>query len=219
MRAPWRSWTAAAGLLAHELFSQVDLHRAYGGVVPELASRDHVRRLLPLIAHVLGKAATAARTSIDGVAYTAGPGPDRGAADRGGAGPQPRLRLGGALASGCTTWRDTCWRRSWSPSRRPSRTWRCWCPAATPSYRSVGHRRATACSGRAATMPPGRPSTRPRSCSGCRTRAARSSRELAAHGRAGRLQVPAPDARSAGTGVQLLGTEDRGAARGAQAGR
>ena len=38
-----------AGLLAHELFSQVDLHRAYGGVVPELASRDHVRRLLPLV--------------------------------------------------------------------------------------------------------------------------------------------------------------------------
>ena len=40
----------AGGLLAHELFSQIELHRVYGGVVPELASRDHVRRLLPLVA-------------------------------------------------------------------------------------------------------------------------------------------------------------------------
>ena len=62
-----------AGLLAHELFSQVDLHRAYGGVVPELASRDHVRRLLPLIRTVLGKASIAP-AEIQGVAYTAGPG-------------------------------------------------------------------------------------------------------------------------------------------------
>ena len=47
---------ARAGLLAHELFSQVDLHRAYGGVVPELASRDHVRRLLPLVERALEQA-------------------------------------------------------------------------------------------------------------------------------------------------------------------
>ena len=62
-----------AGLLAHELFSQVELHRAYGGVVPELASRDHVRRLLPLIRTVLDKASIAP-AEIQGVAYTAGPG-------------------------------------------------------------------------------------------------------------------------------------------------
>ena len=62
-----------AGLLAHELFSQVQLHRAYGGVVPELASRDHVRRLLPLVRAALEQAATAPG-DIDGVAYTAGPG-------------------------------------------------------------------------------------------------------------------------------------------------
>ena len=43
------------GLLAHELYSQVELHRAYGGVVPELASRDHVRRLLPLVSRGGGK--------------------------------------------------------------------------------------------------------------------------------------------------------------------
>ena len=46
------------GLLSHELYSQVDLHRLYGGVVPELASRDHVQRLLPLVRQALEKAAT-----------------------------------------------------------------------------------------------------------------------------------------------------------------
>ena len=64
---------ARAGLLAHELFSQVDLHRAYGGVVPELASRDHVRRLLPLVRAALERAGTQPR-DLHGVAYTAGPG-------------------------------------------------------------------------------------------------------------------------------------------------
>src|SRR5689334_16486523 len=60
-------------LLAHELFSQIDLHRVFGGVVPELASRDHVRRLLPLLKSALDKAATRP-AEIDGIAYTAGPG-------------------------------------------------------------------------------------------------------------------------------------------------
>jgi N6-L-threonylcarbamoyladenine synthase len=61
------------GLLAHELFSQVDLHRLYGGVVPELASRDHVQRLLPLVRQALARAGTTA-AELSGVAYTAGPG-------------------------------------------------------------------------------------------------------------------------------------------------
>jgi len=61
------------GLLSHRLFSQVAMHRAYGGVVPELASRDHVRRLLPLVRAAL-EDADSDRSSIDGVAYTAGPG-------------------------------------------------------------------------------------------------------------------------------------------------
>lgn len=61
------------GLLAHELYSQIDLHRIYGGVVPELASRDHVRRLVPLVQNALIAAKTSAG-EIDGVAYTAGPG-------------------------------------------------------------------------------------------------------------------------------------------------
>jgi len=61
------------GLLAHELHSQVQLHRLYGGVVPELASRDHVRRLLPLVRRALDQAATAPG-QLAGVAFTAGPG-------------------------------------------------------------------------------------------------------------------------------------------------
>ena len=61
------------GLLADALFSQIDLHRAYGGVVPELASRDHVKRMLPLIRQVLADADCVA-TEIDAIAYTAGPG-------------------------------------------------------------------------------------------------------------------------------------------------
>ena len=61
------------GLLSHELFSQVQLHRIFGGVVPELASRDHVRRLLPLVKSALARAATAP-AELSGVVYTAGPG-------------------------------------------------------------------------------------------------------------------------------------------------
>jgi N6-L-threonylcarbamoyladenine synthase len=64
---------AEAGLMAHELYSQVELHRTYGGVVPELASRDHVRRLLPLVEAALARAATAP-ADLGGIAYTAGPG-------------------------------------------------------------------------------------------------------------------------------------------------
>lgn len=59
------------GLLADALFSQIDLHRAYGGVVPELASRDHVKRMLPLIRQVLEEAGRTAQ-DIDAIAYTAG---------------------------------------------------------------------------------------------------------------------------------------------------
>ena len=64
---------ATRGLLAHEIFSQIELHRVFGGVVPELASRDHVRRLLPLVRSVLAKADTRSQ-DLQGVAYTAGPG-------------------------------------------------------------------------------------------------------------------------------------------------
>ncbi|KAA2283991.1 tRNA (adenosine(37)-N6)-threonylcarbamoyltransferase complex transferase subunit TsaD [Arenimonas fontis] len=66
-------YDTAAGLRAHALHSQVALHAEYGGVVPELASRDHVRRLLPLVRQVLAEAGLRP-ADLDGVAYTAGPG-------------------------------------------------------------------------------------------------------------------------------------------------
>ncbi len=61
------------GLLADALYSQVEIHAEYGGVIPELASRDHIRKTLPLISQVLEEAGIEA-SSIGGVAYTAGPG-------------------------------------------------------------------------------------------------------------------------------------------------
>lgn len=78
------------GLLAHALFSQIDMHAEYGGVVPELASRDHIRKTLPLIEEVLEQAKLS-RDEIDGVAYTAGPG------------------LAGALLVGAAIGRSIAW--------------------------------------------------------------------------------------------------------------
>ena len=66
-------YDSAAGVTAQALYTQIPLHALYGGVVPELASRDHVRRLLPLIRQTLGEAGLSLK-DIDGVAYTAGPG-------------------------------------------------------------------------------------------------------------------------------------------------
>ncbi|OUS32013.1 tRNA (adenosine(37)-N6)-threonylcarbamoyltransferase complex transferase subunit TsaD [Thalassotalea sp. 42_200_T64] len=61
------------GILAHRLYSQIAVHADYGGVVPELASRDHVRKTIPLIKEAL-KEANLTPADLDGVAYTAGPG-------------------------------------------------------------------------------------------------------------------------------------------------
>ncbi|HHH36900.1 MAG TPA: tRNA (adenosine(37)-N6)-threonylcarbamoyltransferase complex transferase subunit TsaD [Gammaproteobacteria bacterium] len=79
------------GLLAHEIHSQQALHAAYGGVVPELASRDHVRRLLPMLERVVAGAGGWAQ--CEGVAYTAGPG------------------LIGALLVGVSVGRSLAWAR------------------------------------------------------------------------------------------------------------
>ena len=61
------------GLLSHALYSQIAMHNEYGGVVPELASRDHIRRLLPLTRQVLAESGRKL-TDLDGIAYTQGPG-------------------------------------------------------------------------------------------------------------------------------------------------
>jgi len=78
------------GLLAHTLHSQVELHAEYGGVVPELASRDHIRYLVPLLEQVLQQAGLE-KSAVDGIAYTAGPG------------------LIGALMSGASVGRSLAW--------------------------------------------------------------------------------------------------------------
>ena len=66
-------YDSEVGLLADCLYSQVEIHAKYGGVIPELASRDHIRKTLPLIEEVIEKAGIDA-SEIEGVAYTAGPG-------------------------------------------------------------------------------------------------------------------------------------------------
>ena len=67
-------YDAASGLRGHCLFSQVAIHAPHGGVVPELASRDHIRKLMPLIERALTRVRGACPTDLSGVAYTAGPG-------------------------------------------------------------------------------------------------------------------------------------------------
>ena len=105
------------GLLAHELFSQIELHRIYGGVVPELASRDHVRKLLPLVRSALA----AAGTDPSGPGWRRlyrGPGLIGALADR--APPwRAALRTPGACPpSPSIIWRGICWRRCSRTTRR-----------------------------------------------------------------------------------------------------
>ncbi len=78
------------GLINHNLYSQVKMHSEYGGVVPELASRDHIRKLIPLIKQTI-KESQLQNRDMDGIAYTAGPG------------------LMGALLVGATTARSLAW--------------------------------------------------------------------------------------------------------------
>jgi N6-L-threonylcarbamoyladenine synthase len=177
------------GLLAHALYSQVALHAEFGGVVPELASRDHVRKLLPLVKQVLADAGTEPG-ELDGVAYTAGPG------------------LIGALLVGACVGRSLAW--AWGvpavgvhhmeghllapmleSRRRSSRSSPCSCPAGTACWSRSAGWGATACWARPSTTPPGRPSTRPPRCSGWATRGPALAR-LAEQGRPGRLRLPRP---------------------------
>ena len=66
-------YDTAVGLLSHRIYSQIEVHAEYGGVVPELASRDHIRKALPLIKETLA-AAKLQLSDLDGIAYTRGPG-------------------------------------------------------------------------------------------------------------------------------------------------
>src|SRR5471032_2575588 len=100
-----------AGLLANQLYSQIKLHADYGGVVPELASRDHVRKLLPLIREALAEAGLTVQ-DLGGVAYTAGPGLV-GALLVGASAGRALAWAWASPRSGCTTWRVICWLRCW----------------------------------------------------------------------------------------------------------
>ena len=114
------------GLLGHAVHTQVAMHEAYGGVVPELASRDHIRRLIPLLQSVLAES-HCVRGDIDAIAYTSGPG-------LAGA-----LLVGASFAESLALALDvpvlpvhhskaTCSRRSWPTMPRRSRSSRCWYP-------------------------------------------------------------------------------------------
>ena len=114
-------------VLAQALHSQADLHEAFGGVVPELASRDHIRRVLPLTRQVLAEAG-ATPAEIDLVAYTRGPG--LAGALLVGAG--VAVALGAALQRP-TASRGICCRPSSPTRRRASPSSRCWSRAGIPS--------------------------------------------------------------------------------------
>ncbi len=81
---------SSKGLVHHLLYSQIDMHSEYGGVVPELASRDHIRKLIPLVRQVLQES-DLVNADLGGIAYTAGPG------------------LMGALLVGAATARSMAW--------------------------------------------------------------------------------------------------------------
>ena len=168
-------YDTARGLLAHALHSQVAMHTLYGGVVPELASRDHVRRVVPLAQRVLAEAG-ATLADLDGIAYTRGPGlagallvgasvasalgfalgkPVIGVHHMEGhllspllADPKPAFPFVALLVSG----------------------------GHTPAVRKSRASDAIVCSATPRTMPPAKHSTRRRSCWVCRTQAAPHSR-------------------------------------------
>ena len=121
---------ATGRVVAETLHSQIALHAPYGGVVPELASRDHIRYGLRLTDQALRQAGVTGR-DVQTIAYTQGPG-------LAGA-----LLVGAQLAASLPAWgkpvipvhhmEGICCRRCW-PIRRPrSRSSRCWSPAGTPS--------------------------------------------------------------------------------------
>ncbi len=149
----------SAALRAHAVYSQIALHAEYGGVVPELASRDHVRKLLPLVRQTLADAGLGVG-DIDGVAYTAGPG------------------LVGALLVGAGVARSLAWALEvpavgvhhmeghllaplMEDDPPQARSLRCWCPVAIPSWWRWMRSASTGCWAKPWTMRLARPSTRP----------------------------------------------------------
>ena len=151
------------GLLAHTLYSQVKLHAEYGGVVPELASRDHVRKIIPLLNLVLDEAGIN-KADLQGIAYTSGPGL------------MGALMVGGAMATalgyaldipvlGVHHMEGHLLAPMLEKSLRSFPLSRCWCPAVTPSWSRLKPLVNMRCWVSHWTMPLAKPSTRPRKCS------------------------------------------------------
>ncbi len=132
MRRRSPSTTQTRGLLSHRLHSQMALHQAYGGVVPELASRDHVRRLLPLVREALAEARLGSSFHRRDRLYRR-PRSDWRPAGRRGVRHRPRRWHGAGLRSVSIIWRVTFSRRCSSSDPRPFPSSPCSSPAATPS--------------------------------------------------------------------------------------
>ena len=209
------------GLLAHALHSQVAMHAIYGGVVPELASRDHVRRVVPLAQRVLAEAGVEL-ADLDGIAYTRGPG------------------LAGALLVGASVASALGYALGKPGHRRPSHGRPSAVAAArdpkpafpfvallvsgghTPAVRSRRASAATGCSATPRTMRPAKPSTRRRSSWASAIPADPRSRGWPRQGREGAVSLPRPmldsgdlDMSFCGLKTAVLTLVRREAARGA----
>ena len=185
------------------------MHANYGGVVPELASRDHVRKVLPLIQEALADAGVEP-SEINGIAYTAGPGLVGallvGAVRRS----QSGLSPGAVRPWESTIWKGICSRRCSSPNR-PQFPFLALLVSGGHTLlaarsRASGDTRFLAAR---STMPPARPSIRPRSSWACPYPGGPALAKLAQSGHAGPLQVSAPDARSSRPRLQLQRPQDR----------
>ena len=207
----------SGGLLAHELFSQIDLHRVFGGVVPELASRDHVRRLLPLVRSALAAGRLPSRSDLDGVAYTAGPGLIGALLTGAALARSLAYAWRHARASASITSKGICWRRCSSRSRRRSRTSRCWFPADTRCSSRCRASGATALLGETRDDAAGEAFDKTAKLLGLPYPGGPELARLAGVGPRRRAAAAAADARSCRAGVQLLRAEDRRAARRARA--
>ena len=181
-----------AGCSAQALHSQVDMHAAYGGVVPELASRDHVRRVLPLPDQAL---AQAGRTLDDStrVAVYRGPGSRRRAAGRRQRRAGHRLALGSPVVAAPPPRRPPAVAAAGQPAARVSfrRAAGVWRPHSADARRR--RRAATRCSERRSTTPPAKLSTRPRKLLGLGYPGGPAVSRLADFGVAGARQAAAPD--------------------------
>lgn len=152
------------GLLADALYSQVAMHTEYGGVVPELASRDHVRKLLPLIREVLSTA-NLTLADLDAVAYTAGPGLI--GALMVGASTGRALALGLGIPAIAVHHMEGHLLAPMLEERPPHfRLLRCWCPVGTPSWYGSMQLVSISCWASRWMMLPAKRLTRPLKCWG-----------------------------------------------------